>query len=62
MTHTMWAWRLACCLTGLLSIWVAVDSPLATLDHQSLTAHMAQHVLLMSVAPPLIWLCARLVC
>jgi cytochrome c oxidase assembly factor CtaG len=49
-------WRVACGLAGLVVIWVAVGSPLATLDHQWLTAHMVQHLLLMSVASPLIWL------
>jgi len=49
------AWRVACGLAGLVVIWVAVGSPLATLDHEWLTAHMVQHLLLMSVAPPLIW-------
>jgi putative membrane protein len=43
-------------LTALLLIWIAIASPLATLHHASLTAHMLQHLLLMSVAPPLIWL------
>src|SRR4029077_16646672 len=28
----------------------------ATLDHGSLMAHMVQHLLLMTLAPPLIWL------
>jgi putative membrane protein len=43
-------------LAALLLIWIAVASPLATLHHASLTAHMLQHLLLMSVAPPLVWL------
>jgi putative membrane protein len=43
-------------LTALLLIWIAIASPLATLHHASLTAHMLQHLLLMSVAPPLVWL------
>jgi putative membrane protein len=50
------AWRVTCGLSGLLSVWVAVGSPLAALDHEWLTAHMIQHLLLMSVAAPLIWL------
>jgi cytochrome c oxidase assembly factor CtaG len=41
---------------GLFSLWAAVGSPLAVLDHQFLTAHMAQHLLLMTVAAPLILL------
>src|ERR1700679_454782 len=39
---------------GLLFIWIATASPLATLDHEMLTAHMVQHLLLMTLAPPLI--------
>jgi len=50
------AWRLTCGLAGLLSVWVAVGSPLAALDHEWLTAHMVQHLLLMSVAAPLMLL------
>jgi len=47
-------WRLAAFMTGLFSVWAAVASPLATLDHQSLTIHMMKHLLLMTVAAPLI--------
>ena len=43
-------------VAALLLIWIAIASPLATLHHASLTAHMLQHLLLMSVAPPLVWL------
>lgn len=49
-------WRLTCGLSALLSVWVAVGSPLAALDHEWLTAHMIQHLLLMSVAAPLMLL------
>ena len=49
-------WRLAAFLGGLLSLWAAVASPLAALDHQFLTFHMVQHLLLMTVAAPLILL------
>ena len=49
-------WRAASFLVGLFSIWAAVASPLAMLDHELLTAHMVQHLLLMTLAPPLIWL------
>jgi len=41
---------------GLFLIWVAVASPIAALDHELLTMHMLQHLLLMTLAPPLIWL------
>jgi putative membrane protein len=46
-------WRLLGFLGGLLAIGVAVSSPLGALDHQSLTAHMLKHLLLMVVAAPL---------
>jgi putative membrane protein len=49
-------WRFAAFISGLLSLWAAVASPLATLDHQLLTIHMVQHLLLMTVAAPLILL------
>ena len=53
--------RLAEFLVGLFVLWVAVASPLATLDHQLLSAHMAQHLLLMTVAAPLILLSAPII-
>jgi cytochrome c oxidase assembly factor CtaG len=43
-------------MSGVLSLWVAMASPLALLDHQLLTVHMVQHLLLMTVAAPLILL------
>jgi putative membrane protein len=48
------AWRLASFMSGLVLVWTAVGSPLATLDHRSLTIHMLKHLLLMTVAAPLI--------
>ena len=48
------AWRFAAFMTGLFSVWIAVASPLAALDHQSLTMHMVKHLLLMTGAAPLI--------
>ena len=53
-------WRAASFTLGLLLIWVATASPLAALDHAMLTAHMVQHLLLMTFAPPLILLGAPL--
>src|ERR1700740_3751081 len=50
------AWRAVSFLLGLFLIWVAMASPIAALDHQLLTVHMLQHLLLMTLAPPLIWL------
>jgi cytochrome c oxidase assembly factor CtaG len=49
-------WRVAAFISGVFSLWVAVASPLAALDHQLLTVHMVQHLLLMTVAAPLILL------
>ena len=46
---------------GIFLIWTALASPLAGFDHQLLTAHMAEHVLLMTLAPPLIWLGAPII-
>src|SRR5215470_463786 len=42
-------------LGGLFLIWIATASGLVTLDHELLTVHMLKHLLLMTVAPPLIW-------
>jgi putative membrane protein len=50
------AWRGWCFLGGLFSLWLAVASPVDTLDDVLLVAHMAQHLILMSVAPPLLLL------
>ena len=47
-------WRFASFLSGLFLVWIVVASPLATLDHQSLTIHMIKHLLLMTVAAPLV--------
>src|SRR6202140_1821340 len=49
-------WRVAAFVTGLLSLWIALGSPLAALDHQLLTVHMMKHLLLMTVGAPLILL------
>src|SRR5262249_57825239 len=54
------AWRAGSVLAGLFLIWVAVSSPIASLDHELLTAHMIQHLLLMTLAPPLLWMGAPL--
>ena len=50
------AWRAASFLLGLFLIWVAMGSPLAAFDEELLTVHMIQHLLLMTIAPPLILL------
>jgi len=54
------AWRAASFLLGLFSVWVALGSPLSAFDEQLLTVHMIQHLLLMTIAPPLILLGAPL--
>src|ERR1700752_4917872 len=54
-------WRLVAFLSGILSVFVAIASPLDTLSESLLFMHMAQHFVLMSVAPPLIVLGAPVV-
>ncbi|MGC2720462.1 MAG: cytochrome c oxidase assembly protein, partial [Candidatus Acidiferrales bacterium] len=49
-------WRFGAFLAGNVFVWIAVGSPLTAFDDASLTVHMLQHLLLMSVAPPLILL------
>ena len=53
---TIGGWRAASFLIGMFFVWAAVASPLGALDHELLTAHMVQHLLLMTFAAPLIWL------
>src|SRR5262245_42943778 len=43
-------------LAGLAALVIAACSPLDPLGHRLLQAHMVQHLLLMVVAPPLLWL------
>jgi putative membrane protein len=50
------AWRLAAFVAGVAGIGLAIGSPLEAFDDVSLTVHMVQHLLLMSVSPPLILL------
>ena len=54
-------WRLAAFLSGLASIFVAISSPLDTFSETLLFMHMAQHFVLMSIAPPLLVLGAPVV-
>jgi putative membrane protein len=49
-------WRLTAFVGGIISLWLAIESPLAEWDEQLLTAHMVQHLLLMIVAAPLLLL------
>jgi len=48
------AWRAGSFLIGVFLIWVALGSPLAAFDEELLTVHMIQHLLLMTIVPPLI--------
>lgn len=48
--------RLACFIAGLLFIFIAIESPLDSFDTLLLSAHMAQHLLLMMIAPAFILL------
>ena len=50
------AWRLGFFLLGLATIWVAIASPLDGFADVLLSAHMVEHLLLMSFAPPLLLL------
>src|SRR5580658_7854102 len=43
------AWRAASFVSGLMFVWIATASPLAAFDHDMLTAHMVQHLLLMTL-------------
>ena len=52
---TIESWRAGIFLLGLFFIWLALASPIAALDRELLTIHMVQHLLLMTLAPPLIW-------
>ncbi len=48
------SWRAACFTGGIISLWIAIASPIDALDDYLLVAHMIQHFILMSIAPPLI--------
>jgi len=54
-------WRLAAFSCGLLALGAVVASPLAVMDHHLLTAHMAQHLILMTVSAPLLLLGAPVI-
>src|SRR5215469_1630071 len=54
-------WRAVCFFLGLLALWIALASPIDALDDFLLSAHMLQHFILMSIAPPLLVLGAPLV-
>jgi putative membrane protein len=47
-------WRQACFVAGIAAVLVALASPVDSAAERSLTAHMAQHLLLTAVAAPLL--------
>lgn len=49
-------WRAASFAGGVAVLWIALASPLEELADTVLTAHMVEHLLLMSAVPPLVWL------
>jgi putative membrane protein len=49
-------WRGGCFGGGLLALVLALLSPLAAYDDRYFWVHMVQHLLLLVVAPPLLWL------
>ncbi len=49
-------WRLASYLTGLVVMILALLSPIDVLASQLFSLHMIQHLMIMMVAPPLLWL------
>ena len=54
-------WRTGAFLAGLLSLWIALASPMDVLNGFALTAHMLQHMLLMMFVPPLLLLGSPLI-
>ncbi len=49
-------WRLLSFLAGLGCLWIAIGSPLEAAADVLLSAHMIEHLILMSIVPPLILL------
>jgi cytochrome c oxidase assembly factor CtaG len=54
--HTISRWHIASFVSGLLALLLALESPLDTFDTRLFAIHMAQHLLLLMVAPPLLLL------
>jgi cytochrome c oxidase assembly factor CtaG len=55
-TEAVPLWRMAAFLAGLSAVWIAIGSPIASLDRELLSMHMIQHLLLMTIGAPLILL------
>jgi cytochrome c oxidase assembly factor CtaG len=49
-------WRLGCFLLGMGILWISIASPLDGFADALLSAHMVEHLLLMSFVPPLVLL------
>lgn len=49
-------WRLASFLGGLAVLWLSIGSPMDGFADTSLSAHMVEHLLLMSFVPPMVLL------
>jgi cytochrome c oxidase assembly factor CtaG len=54
-------WRAVAFVAGIVALWIAIASPIDACDDYLLAAHMIQHFILMSIAPPLIVLGAPVV-
>jgi len=54
-------WHAVSFICGMMALWIAVASPIDALDDYLLAAHMIQHFILMSVAPPLLVLSSPIV-
>jgi putative membrane protein len=50
------SWRLCCFLLGIGILWISIASPLDGFADALLSAHMVEHLLLMSFVPPLVLL------
>jgi putative membrane protein len=50
--HQFSGWRVAAFLSGLTALWIAIASPLESMADVLLSAHMIEHLILMSVVPP----------
>lgn len=49
-------WRLYSFLAGMASLWIAIGSPVDAFADVLLSAHMVEHLILMSIVPPLVLL------
>ena len=51
--HLISLWRVAAFMGSLFLLWMVVGSPLSALDHELLTIHMINHLVLMTIVAPL---------